>query len=179
MGGRTSFSVSKELKPDFSAKWMLSIFSDLPLIQKTPTLLIWIILGWDHSFSMKVVNILAITFLLIILLILQEKYFPAKYHISSRFLHLPPDLNMTSVCSKHRHRCACTAQMIMLVDSVVWAKTICLLSLACLLPHFTMSAFLICSLIYEGSLNQGINSWRVCKVKNIIFQDEPNIGTNI
>ena len=86
---------------------------------------------------------------------------------------------MTSVCSKHRHRCAFTAQMIMLVDSVVWAKTICLLSLACLLPYFTMSAFLICSLIYEGSLNQGINSWRVCKVKNIIFQDEPNIATNI
>ena len=79
---------------------------------------------------------------------------------------------------QHRHRCACTAQMIMLVDSVVWAKTICLLSPACLLAHFTMSAFWICLLIYEVSLNQGINSWRICKVKNIILQDEHNIRTD-
>ena len=35
MGSRTSFSVSQQLRPELSAKWMLSIFSDLPLTRKT------------------------------------------------------------------------------------------------------------------------------------------------
>ena len=30
MGSRTSFSVSQQLRPELSAKWMLSIFSDSP-----------------------------------------------------------------------------------------------------------------------------------------------------
>ena len=35
MGSRTSFSVSQQLRPEVYAKWMLSIFSDLPLTRKT------------------------------------------------------------------------------------------------------------------------------------------------
>ena len=31
MGSRTSFSVSQQLRPELSAKWMLSILSDLPI----------------------------------------------------------------------------------------------------------------------------------------------------
>ena len=34
-GSRTSFSVSQQLRPELSAKWMLSILSDLPLTRKT------------------------------------------------------------------------------------------------------------------------------------------------
>jgi hypothetical protein len=35
MGSRTSFSVSQQLRPELSAKSMLSILSDLPLTRKT------------------------------------------------------------------------------------------------------------------------------------------------
>ena len=35
MGVRTSFSVPQQLRPELSAKWMLSILSDLPLTRKT------------------------------------------------------------------------------------------------------------------------------------------------
>jgi hypothetical protein len=34
-GSRTSFSVSQQLRPELSAKWILSILSDLPLTKKT------------------------------------------------------------------------------------------------------------------------------------------------
>ena len=35
MGSKTSFSVSQQLRPELSAKWMLLILSDLPLTRKT------------------------------------------------------------------------------------------------------------------------------------------------
>ena len=35
MGSRTSFPVSQQLRPELSAKWMISILSDLPLTRKT------------------------------------------------------------------------------------------------------------------------------------------------
>ena len=34
MGSRTSFSVSQQLRPELSAKWIFSILSDLPLTRK-------------------------------------------------------------------------------------------------------------------------------------------------
>ena len=35
MGSRNSFSVSQQLRPELSAKWILSILSDLPFTRKT------------------------------------------------------------------------------------------------------------------------------------------------
>ena len=35
MGSRTYFSLSQQLRPELSEKWMLSIFSDVPLTRKT------------------------------------------------------------------------------------------------------------------------------------------------